>query len=262
MRELSIFLNNKTGQLLFGGPFVAAMIVMQAVPFLSAEDRAPQSVNWRPVDLGTPDLEPLKKIVANELTDKSTLSERVKAADAHYYLGKYEKDKKLAEKHFEIAEELSAEAMESEPKNVPAILAWCAAKGELAQMRSPLIALGYIKPIQKKFQLLKELAPAHQYYVADRALGRLYQLAPSFISIGSSKKAREHLKAALDGAPESPANQIYWAEFMMDQGEKDEARKYARMTLANPSLLTSSLERFDWVRMANALLEKLGPEVK
>ncbi|MBI1861535.1 MAG: hypothetical protein HYR96_11520 [Deltaproteobacteria bacterium] len=226
------------------------------------EVRAPESIDWRPIELPAPDLEPLKKIVTVALTEKATSADVLKEADAHYYLGKYEKNSDDAEKHFEIAVDLAAQVLAREPKNPAAIVQWCSAKGALAQMRSPFIALGYIAPIEQKFLELKEIAPAFESYLADRALGRLYQVAPSFISIGSNKKARLHLRAAVDGDPDSPANQIYWAEFLADQGEKSEARQWARKVLVNPKLLTSGLERYQWVKMASALLEKLGPEAK
>lgn len=241
--------------------FVACFFVLS--PMLYGEQRIPESVDWKVVDIGALDLEPLKKLVSAGLTQQPLQPvDALRIADAHYYLGKYEMDKSIAESHFDAAIRLSDQVLIADSKNIPALLAWCASKGELAQMKNPFTALSYIGPIKEKFLLLKELAPSHENYVADRALGRLYQLAPSFISIGSTKKARFHLRAALDGAPDSPANQIYWADFLMTQGDIDEARRYARKALANPRLATSSLERFDWSRMANALLKKIDSEFK
>lgn len=201
-----------------------------------------------------------RELASIRIVITQTSGDPIQIADAHYFLGKYEPDKKLAEKHFETAVELSEDVLKQKPKNPLALLAWCAAKGELAQMRNPFTALGYIKPIEQRFLLLKEVAQAHDGFVADRALGRLYQLAPSIISIGSTKKAKLHLKAALDGAPDHPGNQLYWALFLQEKGEIEEARTFAKKALDNPLLPKANLERFDWIKLAQKLLEQTAPK--
>lgn len=202
-------------------------------------------------DLGTPDLAPLKK----DISQAAELNiDPMRVVDAHYFLGKYGTDDK--ETHFESAARLAEKIISTDPKNRAALLAWCAAQGEIAQMANPFRALGLIKPIESRFHALKAIDPAYSGFVADRALGRLYQLAPSFISIGSTEKARVHFQAALAGDPNHPGNQVYWAEFLLAEGDRAEAHKFARMALSNPRLPTSSLERFDWASRANVILEK------
>ncbi len=242
-------------------PLASAVFIVMSLAVTSlAEDQPPTFV-----DIGVMDLGPLKSEITRGLstlssTMKKSVAELLRSADTHYYLGKYEIDAAVAESHFETAVTLAESVLETEPTNPSALLAWCASKGEIAQHANPFRALGLIRPIEEKFLLLKTLAPQHEGFVADRALGRLYQLAPSFISIGSSKKARAHFQAALSGAPEHPGNQVYWAEFLLDDGDKAEARLFALKTLSNPKLLPSSLERFDWVARAKVILEKTEPE--
>ena len=236
------------------------LIFFLLLPLLSlAGDPTIGTMDWKPIEIGVVNLAPLKLL--NQTLDANPAQSNAqlfKIADALYFIGKYERDEECFEKAIKLTEQILA----TDPKNIGALLAWAASKGELAQRKNPFAALSYIRPIKEKFELIKELAPAHEGFVADRGLGRLYQMSPGFISIGSSKKAREHLKLALDGAPDHPGNQVYWADFLRSQGEFDEARIFARKTLSNPHLLTSSLERYDWVRMATEILSKIEPEIK
>jgi predicted Zn-dependent protease len=178
-----------------------------------------------------------------------------------YWSGKYTANEAEKIKLFESSLEDSETVLASEPKRSPfyavALLRWVAAKSELAQLKSKLVALSYLKPIEKALLKLKKIDPDLESHAADRALGRLYQLAPSFISIGSTAKAREYFSSAIAKAPSHPANNLYYAYFLFDQNEKSEAKKYVQKVLTSPDLVKYPLEKDEWLKMAQELLVKI-----
>lgn len=140
-----------------------------------------------------------------------------------------------------------ADGIHAEHSNDPDVLiAWIALKGGQLQIKSKLVALTYISPLEKAALRLKAIAPTFKEYAADRILGRMYHLAPSFISIGSAKKARQHFESAFAGAPENPENLLFYADFLASQGEKARAIEMVKKALASPRLNDYPIERAYW----------------
>ena len=80
--------------------------------------------------------------------------------------------------------------------------------GQLARTKS-LGALRLVREMEDEFTRASALDPRTDYAGPDRSLGFLYRDAPGWpTSIGSKKKAREHLERAVQLAPEFPDNQI------------------------------------------------------
>jgi hypothetical protein len=153
----------------------------------------------------------------------------------------------------------AAEAALSIDRDEPAaILWWTAHRGGLVSMCNPVAAVRAAAEIETELLRLRELAPGFDHGAADRVLGVLYRRAPPVISVGSMKKAEEHLRAAIRRDPSYPGNQLFWAELLAQKQECRLARQGAQLVLAAPALRQFPLEAPGWIRQARALLERCG----
>ncbi len=175
------------------------------------------------------------------------------SARLFYWKAKYTPLESERLKILEGALILAEQARTKNPIDPGALYDWIAIKGELASLKNKLVALTYIKPLEKAALSLKKIAPEYEGYAADRILGYLYDNAPSFISIGSSKKAREHYLLALAGAPHYPANGLSYAEFLLRKGDKVGAMFHARDALADNSADRYPLEAAAWGQQGEAI---------
>lgn len=96
--------------------------------------------------------------------------------------------------------------------------------GQLARTKT-LGALPIVDDMEVEFKAARTLDEQFDFAGPDRNLGLLYLEAPVIASIGSRSKARQHLKRALELAPEYPENRLNWIEACLKYGETTTARK-------------------------------------
>jgi tetratricopeptide (TPR) repeat protein len=113
-------------------------------------------------------------------------------------------------------------------------------QGELARTES-LGALKLVRQMEREFTEARTLDEHLDYAGPDRCLGLLYRDAPSFGSIGSRSKAKEHLQRALQLAPDYPENSLNLAESDLKWGDHEGAR---RELTALEKRLPAARERF------------------
>lgn len=171
-----------------------------------------------------------------------------------YWLAQYTDDKtakkKLVETGMALMENIQAEVSNDNDR----LVTWIALKGELAMLKNKLVALTYLRPIEKAALRLKANDPKYGHYAADRILGRIYHLAPGFISIGSNSKARTHFQMAIEGDGTYPENLLFYAEFLSNTGEPQRAQELAAAALKSPLLAQYPMERDSWELMGKRLL--------
>lgn len=124
--------------------------------------------------------------------------------------------------------------------------------GELAEAEAPsLAAYKLIREIEREFKTATGLDEKLDYAGPSRCLGLLYRDAPGWpISIGSKRKAREHLEHAAAVAPDYPENQLNLVESHVQwhQGSEAEAswRKLAALWPAARTNLTGVAWEQSW----------------
>ena len=96
--------------------------------------------------------------------------------------------------------------------------------GELAQTRS-VGALKLVPQIEREFMVASDLDKSFDFAGADRTLGLLYRDAPSIISLGSRSKAKQHLRRAVELAPDFPENRLDLIESYQKWGDRSEAKR-------------------------------------
>lgn len=97
--------------------------------------------------------------------------------------------------------------------------------GRVANLKRNLSAFGLVKEVEREFHLARKLDEKFGYGGPDRNLGLLYWHAPGWpVSVGDKKLARQHLKRAVELAPEYPENRLNLAEAYLDWKETALAR--------------------------------------
>jgi hypothetical protein len=111
--------------------------------------------------------------------------------------------------------------------------------GQLARTRG-LSALKLVSQIQREFTRAHDLEEQLDWAGPDRNLGLLYRDAPAIGSVGSRSKAREHLKRAVELAPQYPGNRLSLLEAYLQWGENNNAqRELATLEAVWPSARTN-----------------------
>lgn len=135
--------------------------------------------------------------------------------------------------------------------------------GQLARTKT-LGALKLVREMEEEFLRARSLDDHVDYAGPDRSLGMLYRDAPGWpTSIGSKKKAREHLERSVRLHPEFPENQLCLAE---SYAEWDERGNLSRQLTVCEQVLTEADATFkgpqweqswsDWRRRIAALNSK------
>ena len=96
--------------------------------------------------------------------------------------------------------------------------------GQLARTRS-FGALKLVDQMEHEFTTAARLDASFDFGGPDRSLGLLYRDAPTIISIGNRSKSREHLRKAVELAPEYPENRLNLIESYLKWGDRAGARR-------------------------------------
>lgn len=136
--------------------------------------------------------------------------------------------------------------------------------GQLARTKT-LGALPLVDQMEVEFSAARKLNEKLDHAGPDRNLGMLYLEAPSFGSIGSRSKARQHLRRAVEIAPDYPENRLIMAEaYLRWKDHQLAAREFkalsdnwesAKKTYTGEEWTSSWL---DWEKRFQNLKEKLG----
>ncbi len=105
---------------------------------------------------------------------------------------------------------------------------WCGVvKSTYAGYTSGLGALKYAKQARVDMEKSLDMNDEALDGAASTTLGTLYARVPGWpLGFGDDKKARHYLLAGLAVNPEGIEGNYFYAEFLYEQGEYEEARKY------------------------------------
>ena len=145
-------------------------------------------------------------------------------------------------------------ALRLDPREPSAMLWWAAHRGSQASPLNPFAAIRIAREVEERLLGLRAIHPEYDHAAADRALGRLYQLAPRGISVGSMEKAGEHLRAAVRRDPAFPGNALFYAQYLAAVKDCSGAREWAIRVLKSPALAAYPLERAGWIADTRKLL--------
>ncbi len=156
-----------------------------------------------------------------------------------FFRAREEATRPLREETLVKALNVTEKEVAKNPKD-PDIQFWrMATLGELAQLRKNVWSLRVIRKLEVELNGFVAEFPSHAFAGGYRRLGQLYQDAPRFISVGSTKKAEECYRRALALAPEFPGNHIALIELLKETGRGPEAEEI----LANLMKMKGWLDR-------------------
>ena len=115
-------------------------------------------------------------------------------------------------------------AVERASNSAPAHYYLAMNQGQLARTKG-LGALKLVGQMRHEFTVAADLDEHFDYAGPDRNLGQLYRDAPSIGSIGNRALAKQHLRRAVQLAPDFPDNRLNLLEALVKWGEYDEARR-------------------------------------
>jgi len=146
----------------------------------------------------------------------------------------------------DLGVDAAREAIHLAPKNAVAHYWLGMNLGQSARTKT-LGALHLVRQMEDEFKQALQLDPKVDHAGPDRSLGYLYRDAPGWpTSIGSKKKAREHLERAVQLQPDFPDNQLALLETLY---EWDDTQGFARRFAAVERTITDARQKFtgpDW----------------
>lgn len=179
-------------------------------------------------------------------------------AEINYWLGEYADDAEDKIFFFNEGIECGKEGIAIDENSLESNF-WLAVNyGSYGQEKGIMQSLSLIKPIKETAEKVLKSDEKFFYGGPHRVLGRLYHKAPGFpISIGSTKKAIEHLEKAVDSGPKFFLNRLFLAEAYISDRKKDKAREQLNFILETPSNKNHEGEDEDYKRQAESLLKSL-----
>lgn len=184
------------------------------------------------------------------------LADAIDSARQAYEAGQAAREGKMRRALFSKGIEL-AHARLARRADDPEGLYWLALNlGAEALERGKLSALPVVPRMEQLLLTLDKENPAFEQAGAARVLGRLYYLAPPVISIGSNVKAKQFLLRAVTLAPDHPGNLAFAADFLVDHGDRVQARKFAERCLARLHDQDFGREATEWRDLAKRVLEE------
>jgi len=127
----------------------------------------------------------------------------------------------LAKQGIDVCRQLTAR----QPKSAPGHYYLGMNLGQLADTKRNLAALKMVKEMEREFQAAADLDDRIDYAGPERNLGLLYLQSPVIVSIGSRAKAQQHLRRAVELAPEYPENRLNLIEAGLKWGDRAGARR-------------------------------------
>ncbi|NBY18830.1 hypothetical protein EBQ74_00925 [bacterium] len=234
---------------------IVAILILCCCPILAISSNSETSL--RTANCQKPLLGELAK--ANALPDP--ILRETEKSRLNFYLGRcafLEEETDVSVSFFEQGEKNAEAALGIKADEPIALFWWIANKGTLADISRSVTALRIIKMIEDKLILISEKAPDYGYAGAYRVLGKIYDKAPRFISIGSSSKAEKYLKKAVEKFPDFPGNIIALAEFYNDDDQKDEAKKILQPLIESQQIQKGdygpfNVEKAEWEQIVKRL---------
>jgi len=101
-------------------------------------------------------------------------------------------------------------------------------RGSLAEAENNLSALGLVKEAKAGLEKSIAIDPKAENGYAYGVLGQMYARVPGWpVGFGDKKKAKEYLQQSIAISPDGADSNYFYAQFLYDQGDYQQARQYA-----------------------------------
>ena len=179
-------------------------------------------------------------------------------SEINYWLGEYAEDAADKLAFFEEGVSCGKTGIEINEDSLESNFWLSVNSGSFGQEKGIMQSLAMISPIKAAAEKALELDENYFYGGPWRVLGRLYHKAPGFpFSIGSTKKAVEHLEKAVESGPKFFLNHLFLAEAYISNRDQAKAKEHLEWILKTPPNVNHELEDEGYKREAESLLEQL-----
>jgi tetratricopeptide (TPR) repeat protein len=178
-----------------------------------------------------------------------------KLCRAWYWLGSHLPEDKALEP-FEKAVEAAKQAVAINPESMAGHYWLGVAYGSYGKAKGVMKSLALVDPIKEEMAWVIKKDPAYEKGGPYRVLGRLYFKLPGLMG-GSTAKAIENLKIAVQHGPQRWINHLYLAEVYLKEGQKDLAKPLLEQIAAGQAEAGLEAELADWQAEARKLLKEL-----
>lgn len=165
-------------------------------------------------------------------------------------------DKRQAREYFSQGALDAREAMKASPHDVEGCFWRGVNEIEAAQHANPLAALAALKKSTALIERAALIDEAYHFAGPLRVLGKIVHRKPLALG-GSAGLGIEYFKRALQVVPGNSTTQIYYAEALMTEQGKSEARRVLNAILSAPDDPNWLWEQARDRRLARILIEKI-----
>jgi len=150
----------------------------------------------------------------------------------------------------------------AEPDNVNYLIWDGIVHSSLAKLAGGLGALSKVEIAKEQFEKALEIDPQALNGSAYASLGVLYQKVPGWpLGFGNDKKAKQYLEQALEMNPNGLDINYFYADYLAEQDEDEQALKYLEKALAAPKLINRPIADEGRRAEATRLLKQLNDEL-
>ncbi|MBW4935306.1 tetratricopeptide repeat protein [Marinobacter sp. F4206] len=162
------------------------------------------------------------------------------------------------EKAFEALAETTGEFVSRYPDRAEPLIWQGIVLSTYAGAKGGLGALGLVKDARKSLEAALAIDPRSLEGSAYTSLGSLYYQVPGWpLGFGDDDKAREYLQKALAVNPDGIDPNYFFGDFLRDQDQPEQARRYLEKVLEAPSRPGRELADTGRRDQARRLLEQL-----
>lgn len=161
------------------------------------------------------------------LSHANPVSDALNGIEAEWAKIYYQVPKKQQGPAYAKLLEKAASLAKQYPKEAGLIYWHAVVKASYADHQDPVSALSAIHDVRDLLQQSIAIDPKSMGGSAYVVLGTLYHLTPSWpIAFGDDDEAEKMLQTALKISPEGIDSNFYYGQFLLDKGDKQQARQY------------------------------------
>ena len=128
--------------------------------------------------------------------------------------------------------------------------------GLFGEAKGIMQSLHLVDPMKQELEAARRLDDRFDEGGVYRVMGRMYMKLPGFKG-GDIKKAIELGRKSIEIGPNHPMNQLYLAESLLQDGQKDEAKRILQLVIDMPTQPRLAPEHPGWKADARKILEGL-----
>jgi tetratricopeptide (TPR) repeat protein len=170
------------------------------------------------------------------MAHSQSMDEAILQLQKEWAVANYQTAEDDLEKTFEALVKKAEEMVKKYPDTAEPLIWNAIIVSSDAGKNGGLSALGKVKTARKLLLEAEKINSDALDGSIYTSLGSLYYQVPGWpIGFGDDKQAEKYLKKALDINPDGIDPNYFYADFMLEEGNKEEARKYFNKALAAPA---------------------------